>query len=53
MTPERRKLIRRAFEQALKMAPARRSAYLEEEFAGDSELRLSASMATPITTSPA
>jgi serine/threonine protein kinase/tetratricopeptide (TPR) repeat protein len=39
MTPERRKLIRRAFEQALKMAPARRSAYLEEEFAGDAELR--------------
>jgi serine/threonine protein kinase/predicted ATPase len=39
MTPERSKLIRRVFEQALKLAPARRSAYLEEEFAGDEELR--------------
>jgi serine/threonine protein kinase/tetratricopeptide (TPR) repeat protein len=39
MTPERRKLISRAFEQALKLAPPRRSAYLEEEFANDAELR--------------
>ena len=39
MTPERRKLARRAFEKALKLAPARRSAYLEEHFADDSELR--------------
>jgi serine/threonine protein kinase/tetratricopeptide (TPR) repeat protein len=39
MTPERRKLISRAFEQALKLAPTRRSAYLEETFANDAELR--------------
>jgi serine/threonine protein kinase/tetratricopeptide (TPR) repeat protein len=39
MTPERRKLISRAFEEALKLAPAHRSAYLEKTFAGDSELR--------------
>ncbi len=39
MTPERIKLARRVFEQALKLAPARRSAYLEEELAGDEELR--------------
>jgi class 3 adenylate cyclase/tetratricopeptide (TPR) repeat protein len=39
MTPERRKLISRAFEQALKLAPAHRSAYLEETFSNDAELR--------------
>src|SRR4051794_11800334 len=39
MTPERRKLISQAFEQALKLAPLERSVYLEEACAGDSELR--------------
>jgi serine/threonine protein kinase/tetratricopeptide (TPR) repeat protein len=39
MTPERRKLISHAFEQALKLAPSRRSAYLEETFADDAESR--------------
>jgi serine/threonine protein kinase/tetratricopeptide (TPR) repeat protein len=38
MTPERRKLINRAFDEALKLAPARRSAYLERALAGDPEL---------------
>src|ERR1700749_2242733 len=39
MTPERRKLARRAFEKALKLAPAQRSAFVEGEFADDAELR--------------
>jgi serine/threonine protein kinase/tetratricopeptide (TPR) repeat protein len=39
MTPERRKLARRAFEKALKLAPAQRSAYIEETCADDAELR--------------
>src|SRR5689334_19653871 len=39
MTPERRKLISRAFEQALKLAPSERSAFIEGACAGDSKLR--------------
>src|SRR5689334_16496441 len=39
MTPERRKLARRAFERALKLAPAQRSAFIEETCADDAELR--------------
>src|SRR5215207_10182129 len=39
MTPERRKLAKRVFEKALKLAPSQRSAYVEEEFADDAELR--------------
>jgi serine/threonine protein kinase len=39
MTPERLKLISRAFDEALKLAPPHRSVYLEETFANDSELR--------------
>jgi serine/threonine protein kinase/tetratricopeptide (TPR) repeat protein len=39
MTPERSKLITSAFEQALKLAPARRQAFLDKTCAGDAELR--------------
>ncbi|MDT5262076.1 MAG: eukaryotic-like serine/threonine-protein kinase, partial [Acidobacteriota bacterium] len=39
MTPERLKQINRVYERALAVAPAQRSAYLEEACAGDEALR--------------